>query len=105
MHTWVEVVKAAEDGGVELADAGGVAWRALAGLPVALDSAEQSHLDDHHQEEGQGVVDDAPWHGKVVECAAVQHLRAGLKPGPALDRCAVGLHRFRSAYLALPPNS
>ncbi len=92
-RTGVEVVEAAEYGRVELADAGGVARGALAGLPVALHSSQQCHLNDHHQEKGQGVVDDAPGDRKIVECAAVQHLRARLEPGPALDRCAVGLQQ------------
>lgn len=92
-RTWVEVVEAAEDGGVELADAGGVARGALAGLPVALDCAQQGHLDHHHRKQGQRVVDDAPWHREVVQGAAIQHLRAGLEPGAALDRCAIGLRK------------
>ena len=92
-RTWVKVVEAAEDGGVELADAGGVARGALAGLPVALDGAQQGDLDHHHRKQGQRVVDDAPGHREVVQRAPIEHLCAGLEPGASLDRCAVGLER------------
>ena len=70
-----------------------IAQRMCISAPVGLDGAEEADLDEGDQDQGQRIVDDAPRHRKVVEGAAVQHLRARLEPGAAVDVRAVGLHR------------
>ena len=59
--------------------------------PVVLSGTEEANLDEGDHNQGQGVVDDAPWDCKVVEGATVQHLCSRLKPCASPDVCAVGL--------------
>lgn len=89
--TRVQVVQTVKDVRVELADARGVAGWALALLSVVLDSEQEASLDHCDDDQGQGVVDDAPWDGEVVQGATVEHLCAGLEPGATADGCTVCL--------------
>ena len=89
--TWVKAVKAIEDVFVKFADAWRVAWWALPLLPEALHSAHEHHLNGNDGKQWQRVVNHGPWHSKVVEGAAIQHLCTGFKPGSSLDVCTIGL--------------
>ncbi len=59
--------------------------------PVVLHGADEHHLHQGDGDQRQRVVHDAEGHREVVERAAVQHLRARLEPGAALNARAVGL--------------
>ena len=60
-------------------------------MPVGLDGAHEADLDEGDQHQRQRIADDAPRDREVVQGAAVQHLRARLEPGAAVDVRAVGL--------------
>eukprot|EP00955_Chlamydomonas_euryale_P011735 126195-Chlamydomonas_euryale.AAC.9 len=80
---------------VELANARRVALRAGAVAAELLDRAHQADLDNSHGNQWQRVANDAPWHGEVVQGAAVKHGSARLEPRAADNVGAVGLQALR----------
>ena len=70
---------------------GGVASGASTVRAELLHGTHERDIDSDHDDQGQGVGDNAPWCSEVVQQATVKHLGASLKVGSANDGGTVRL--------------